>query len=124
MRYLRIAAVFSLSILCLSLLATAKQNKFGVADSRLVNLTAPTMVGDVLLPAGNYKVTHIMEAENHIMVFKEVNAKNPAEARVKCRLVPLAQKATRDEQTIVLNGSSQRVLHSLIFTGDSAQHVF
>jgi hypothetical protein len=124
MRYLRIATVLSLGILCLSLLATARPNKYGVADSREMNLTAPTLVGGVLLPAGDYKVIHIMEGENHIMVFKEMHAKNPAEARVKCQLVPLAQKATRTEQVIVVNAANQRVLHSLVFEGDSAQHVF
>lgn len=124
MHRLRIATILSLSILSLSLLATAKQNQFGVADSRSVNLTAATLVGDVLLPAGDYKVMHTMEGENHIMVFKQVRTKNPAEARVKCHLVPLAQKATRSEQVLVLNQANQRVLQSLVFKGDSAQHVF
>jgi hypothetical protein len=124
MRHLRIATVLSLGILCLSLLAAAKQNQFGVADSRNVNLTAPTLVGDVLLPPGDYKVIHTMQGENHIMVFTQVKTKKPAEARVKCHLVPLAQKATRDEKVLVLNQAKQQVLQSLVFKGDSAQHVF
>jgi hypothetical protein len=110
-------------ILGLSLLAAAK-NKFGVADSRSLTLTAPTLVGEVLLPAGDYKVTHTMEGENHIMVFKQLNTPKPAEARVKCQLVPLAQKATRDEVTFGFNAANQRTLHSMIFQGDTAQHVF
>ena len=124
MRYLRIATVLFLGTLCLSLLAAAKQNKFGIADSHDVTLTEPTLVGDALLPAGNYKVIHTMEGENHVMVFRQLSTKHPAEARVKCQLVPLTQKATRGEQVFVLNAANQRVLHTLVFKGDSAQHEF
>lgn len=124
MRRLTITTALSLAVLCLTLVATAKQNQFGVADSHDVTLTQPTLVGDVLLPAGDYKVIHTMEGENHIMVFKKLNTKNPAEARVKCQLVPLTQKATRSEQIFVFNAANQRVLHTLIFKGESAQHEF
>jgi hypothetical protein len=117
-------AVGAMCVLGLSLCVAAKQNKFGVANTRDVNLTAPTLVGDVLLPMGDYKVTHTMQGENHIMVFKQLNTKNPTEARVKCQLVPLGQKAVRDEEVFELNAANQRVLHSMIFKGDTAQHVF
>jgi hypothetical protein len=122
MRSLKVLGVIAICLLALT--AMAKQNKFGVADSRNLSLTAPTLVGDVVLPAGDYKVIHTMEGDNHIMVFKQVNAKNPAEAKVKCQLKPLTQKAPRDEQGFVFNAANQRVLHSMIFKGDSAQHVF
>ncbi len=123
MRSLKVLGVLAICFLALTF-AVAKQNQFGVADSRNVSFTAPTLVGDVILPAGEYKVIHTMEGENHIMVFKQVNAKKPAEAKIKCQLVPLTQKAQRDEQSFVFNAANQRVLHSMIFKGDSAQHVF
>jgi len=124
MRSFKVVVASAICVFGLSLLAAATQNKFGVADSRSLTLTAPTLVGDVLLPAGDYKVTHTMEGENHIMVFKQLNTKKPAEARVKCQLVPLAQKATREEVAFGLNAANQRTLHSMIFKGDTAQHVF
>lgn len=124
MRSLRFVAVLALCALGLTVLAGAKQNKFGVSDSRSIEITAPTRVGNVLLPQGNYKVLHTMEGENHIMVFKQLKTKTPAEARVKCQLVPLAKKADRDEQAFVVNAANERVLHTLVFKGDSAQHVF
>lgn len=123
MRSFKVLVVAAMCVLGLSFLAAAT-NKSGVADSRNLTLTAPTLVGDVLLPAGDYKVTHTMEGENHIMVFKQLNTKKPAEARVKCRLVPLTQKAARDEVTFGFNAANQRTLHSMIFKGDTAQHVF
>jgi len=124
MRSFKVLVVAAMCVFGLSLLAAATQNKFGVADSRNLTLTAPTLVGDVLLPAGDYKISHTMEGENHIMVFKQLNSKKPAEARVKCLLVPLAQKATRDEVGYGFNAANQRTLHSMVFKGDTAQHVF
>jgi hypothetical protein len=124
MRSVRFVAVLAIFILALSLLASATQNKFGVADSRNIAITAPTRVGGVLLPAGDYKVLHTMEGQDHIMVFKQLRAKKPVEAHVKCQLVPLAKRAERDEQAFVINAANERVLHTLVFKGDSAQHVF
>jgi hypothetical protein len=124
MRLLRFVAVLGMCVLGLSLFAVAKQNKFGVADTYKIAFTAPTRVGDVLLPQGNYQVLHTMEGPDHVMVFKQLNSKKPAEARVKCQLVPLPKKAARDEQAFVINAANERVLRTLIFKGDSAQHLF
>jgi hypothetical protein len=124
MRSVKVIAVVAMCVLGLSLIAVASQNQFGVADSRIMQLTAPTRVGDVLLPEGTYKVEHTMQAQDHIMVFRQLNTKKPAEARVKCQLVPLATKATRDEQAFLINAANERVLHTLVFKGDAAQHVF
>jgi|SRR5579862_7667283 len=123
MRSVKVIAVIAMCVLGLSLLAVAK-NQFGVADNRTIQITAPTRVGDVLLPEGMYKVEHTMQAQDHIMVFRQLNTKKPAEARVKCQLVPLTSKATRDEQAFLINAANERVLHTLTFKGDSAQHVF
>jgi hypothetical protein len=124
MRALKFVAVVGMCILGMSLLAIASRNQFGVADSRNIVITAPTLVGGVLLPKGSYQVLHTMEGQDHIMVFKQLKTKTPAEARVKCQLVPLPKKAERDEQVFVINAANQRVLHTLVFKGDSAQHVF
>jgi hypothetical protein len=124
MRVSKRFALIAICILAVSLLATASQNKFGVADSRTIELVAPTWVGGTLLPRGNYKVIHTMEGQDHIMVFTQLNTQKPAEVRVKCQLVNLAKKADRDEQIYTMNPSHERILHELVFRGDSAQHVF
>jgi len=118
MRSLKFVAVVAMCVLALGLVASASQNKFGVADSRDINFTAPTWVGGVLLPKGDYTVLHTMEGENHIMVFRRVKTNKPIEAKIKCQLVPLAQKAPRDEQAFTLNAAKERVLHTLVFRGD------
>lgn len=125
MRVVKAIALVALCVLGATLLLNAGQTKFGVADSRQIKFANPMMVGDVLLPAGEYQVLHTMEGDNHIMVFKQMNAKGtPAEARVKCTLVPLGEKAAQTQQIYATNASNERVLHELIFRGDTAKHVF
>jgi hypothetical protein len=124
MRNLRSTALFFAFILCLSSMLQAATNKYGVADVRKVTFSAATRVGDVLLPQGNYEVRHVMEAENHMMVFKQLDTNKPAEARVKCNLVQLKEKAEANQVIYESNGANERVLRTLRFRGDLAEHVF
>jgi hypothetical protein len=123
MRFLKVTALFFAIILCVSGVLSAKTSKYGVADVRKVTLTAPTRVGEVLLPQGQYEVRHLMEGDNHIMVFNKIGGKS-VEARVKCNLVPLNQKADHDQVVYTLNAAKERVLQSMRFSGDTAEHVF
>lgn len=124
MRNLKSTALFFALILCLSSMLQAGTNKYGVADVRKVTLSAPTRVGDVLLPQGDYEVRHVMEAENHMMVFKQLGTNKPAEARVKCNLVQLKEKVDGNQVIYESNGANERVLRTLRFRGDLAEHVF
>ena len=49
---------------------------------------------------------------------------NPAEARVRCKFVPLKAKADGDQVIYVFNAANEKVLQTLTFRGDLAQHVF
>ena len=122
MKSLRTAVFCIATLLTFVALVSAGTNKYGVTDVHKLTLTAATRVGDALLPQGQYEVRHVMEADSHFMVFKQLSGK--AEARVKCNLVPLKQKAERNEVTYVLNAAQERVLQTLKFSGDKAEHVF
>jgi hypothetical protein len=124
MRLIKLLSVFAVCILAATMFANATDTSFGVAATHNLQLTEPTWVGGVLLPRGNYTVQHTMEGPNHIMVFKQIKGKKPAEARANCQLLPLAKKAAQDELAFTQNSAKERVLQSLIFRGDSAQHVF
>ena len=124
MRSWKVVLVVALCILGLAVLANAGQNKFGVADRQNLTFTAPTRVGGVLLPKGEYQMLHTMQGEEHVMVFKQLNSRKPVEAQVKCKLMPLAQKAQQNEQGYSLNAANERVLQRLVFRGDMAEHVF
>jgi hypothetical protein len=43
---------------------------------------------------------------------------------VKCTLMSLGAKATRDEKEYNVNAANEFVLQELIFKGDRAKHVF
>lgn len=124
MRILKITTLFIVVLITFSAALSAKTNKYGVSDVRKVSFGAAMRVGDVLLPPGDYEVRHVMEAENHIMVFKKMDASKATEARVKCNLVTLKQKAERDEVIYQINAANERVLQTLRFRGDLAEHVF
>jgi hypothetical protein len=124
MRNLKSTALFFAVILCVSSLLQAGTNKYGVGDVRKLTLTAPTRVDDVLLPAGDYEVRHVMEAENHIiMVFTQLGTNKPAQTRVKCNLVQLKEKVNGNQVIYESNGASERV-RVLRFRGDQAEPVF
>jgi hypothetical protein len=99
----------------------ATDNPMGIAPKQTMNLSQPTVVGGSLLPAGEYKVTHEMQGQTHIMNFQQVGGK--ATATSKCNLVPLAEKAPRSEQRFTENAKNERVLTQMTFRGDKATHV-
>lgn len=124
MRSVITVALVAVCVVALGTLLFASQNKLGVANIQTVSFDEPIRVGNVLLPAGDYQVTHTMEGDNHIMVFQQLHVKNPAEARVKCTLVPLPVKANHTEKFYTHDSANQHVLVELTFRGDTAKHVF
>jgi hypothetical protein len=120
-----------LRVLCLSLCVVAfgsmsmagSKNSMGIHEVNNVTFVAPVRIGTVLLPAGEYVVRHVMDQQDHIMVFKSVHGKNN-EVKAKCTLVPLAKKADRSEEIYKINAKNERELQELVFRGDTSKHVF
>lgn len=110
-------------VLMLGAVASA-ENQLGIADKYRLSFSDKIRVADTLLPKGDYEVTHVMEGSNHIMVFRQLGTKKPAEVRAKCTLVPLGTKADANQQLYVMNAANERVLEELVFKGDQAKHVF
>ena len=121
MRSLKLLAVF-VCVLVLGCVAVAGKN-LGIRDVSRVTFVAPIRVGTAVLPAGDYLVRHTMDGENHVMVFESVKTKT-VEAKVRCKLVPLAEKASQSETVYQMNAANERVLQELVFRGDTAKHVF
>ena len=111
-------------IFMVSFFAVAEQKPQGIADTYRVTFSEKIRVADTLLPKGDYEVRHVMEGQNHIMVFHQLGTKKPAEVRAKCTLVPLETKANTDQKIYIVNAASEHVLQELIFKGDKAKHVF
>ena len=122
---LKMTVCLSICALLLGTFVAAQQNKqLGVADKHQVAFLNPTRVANVLLPQGDYRIVHTMEGDTHIMVFTQEHVKHPVEARAKCSLVPLQEKATQTHTVYALNANSEHVLVELIFEGETAKHVF
>jgi hypothetical protein len=122
MRLVKFMAV--LMLVSIAGLAMAELNQYGVADIQKVTFNDPMKIGQVVLPKGEYKVQHVMEGENHIMVFTQQRVANPAEARIKCELVKLTGKAERTQLLYTQDASNTRILQEIVFKGDTAKHVF
>jgi hypothetical protein len=126
MRFLKVLGMLVCALALVSMLvssAAGEDKKLGIREVSRVTFVAPMRVGTALLPAGDYLVRHTMEGQKHIMVFQPVRGNGP-EAKVKCALVPLAQKAAQTQTIYVLNAANERVLQELIIRGDTAKHVF
>jgi len=121
---MRIGLLFVL-LLGVTALFAGNLNKYAVADQRQLTLSQQVKIGDTLVPAGDYKVLHVMEGEEHVMLFKQLDvpAKKAVVVKVKCTLKPLPEIATSNEQHYQLEDGVQ-VLTMLQFKGDKAQHIF
>ena len=113
-----------LFLLAFSAVSVAEQHFLGVADTYKVSFAEKVWVANTLLPQGDYQIRHVMEGQDHIMVFHQLRAKKPIEVRAKCTLISLPVKANADQRSYTLNAANERVLHELIFRGDEAKHVF
>ena len=123
MRQIVVGILVLMCVLMLGTLAVA-ENQLGIAGTYRVSFSEKVRVADTLLPQGNYEIRHVMEATDHIMVFRQLVTKKPLEVRAKCTMVPLSAKATDDQKVYILNAANERVLHELVFKGDHAKHVF
>ncbi len=103
-------------------LAIAGEN-LGIRESGKIDFTSPTRVAGTLLPAGEYLVRHTMEGQEHVMVFQSLNHK-VQDVKAKCQLVQLGKKADQTRTVYQVNAANERVLQELVFSGDTAKHVF
>ncbi|HVP42617.1 MAG TPA: hypothetical protein VMS96_04260 [Terriglobales bacterium] len=113
------AAIFA--IILLGTLVSAQNVPVGKTYD--LTLSAPARVGDVTLAAATYRVTHLMENGQHVMVFKGVRG-DKKEYRATCKMRELRAVAKYDEQHFAELSAKERVLTSLVFAGDKVEHVF
>ena len=123
MRQIFAGVLILMCVFILGAVATA-ENQLGIADTYQITFSEKVRVADTLLPKGEYEIRHVMEGQDHIMVFRQLKTKKPVEVRAKCTLVPLSVKANESQKIYVLNAANERVLQELVFKGDRAKHVF
>lgn len=88
-----------------------------------IQLDAPVRAGEVLLPAGEYRVRHILEGDKHFLLFRQF-AGERKEFKVACTMEPLPEKARQSEQHFRDLPGGEIALLSLVFRGDTVRHLF
>ena len=120
MSYRKLAIV--LAIVSLVGLAAWASDTMVSWKSKNLKLDDGARVGSVMLPAGEYKVTHEMEGTQHILVMA-LAGRNKQTFRVACSMQPLATAATQNEQHYRFEGKD-KILVGLVFEGDTVFHAF
>ncbi len=94
-----------------------------IGKSRDLVLRLPAQAASITLPAGEYRVTHVMDGEKHVLVFKALKGERK-EFRVPCKMHALDVEARHTEQHYEMTSAGDRVLTSLVFQGEKVEHVF
>jgi hypothetical protein len=68
----KVLVLVLVGVMALAVLASGANNKFGVADARMPDLQRQHTNRDALPPRGQYRVRHVMDEENHVMVFQKL----------------------------------------------------
>jgi hypothetical protein len=117
---MRKSAIFViLTFIAAAALSFAEQGSFGVNRTRPITFREQVRIASQVLPAGEYRVQHVMQGENHVLLFKRAGN----EFRVNCTMTTLPQKS-RDTRLVFNDGPDGRVLIGLVFKGDDFQHDF
>src|SRR5215469_4928252 len=75
-------------VLAMCAVALASEKNLGIHKVADVSFEAAVQVGTTVIPAGQYKVRHTMDGQDHVMTFTR-NGRNEV-YKVKCTLVALA----------------------------------
>lgn len=118
MSYRKIAIV--LAIVCVVGLAAWADDAMVAWKSKDVKLDESARAGSVMLPAGEYKVTHEMQGDQHILVMA-LSGKEKQTFRLPCMMQRLDKPATQTEQHYRVEGK-EKVLVGLVFQGDKFFH--
>ena len=116
---MRKTIIFVITALISATTLLVAQQNFGVNRTKKLTLRDQVRIGSQILPPGQYQVKHVMNGENHLMLFKN----DRQEFRVNCTMSALPQKA-RDTRLLFSERPDGRVLTGLIFEGDTFQHEF
>ena len=120
MSYRKLAIV--LAIVSLAGIAVWASENMVSWKAQEVKLSQPARAGNVLLPAGEYRVVHEMLGTQHILAMTLLG-KDKQTFRVPCSMQPLAKTATQTEQHYRYEGK-EKILVGLVFVGDTVFHSF
>lgn len=88
-------------------------------------------VGDQLLKEGTYQIQHVIEGEDHVIVFRKMSrdyyghlVSGKEVARVKCRVEPLGEKAKHGGVRFGTNAAGEKTVEEVHVRGENVTHLF
>lgn len=98
-----------------------------------VHFTTAVKAGDALLKPGMYQVQHVVEGDDHVIVFKEMEmpaayrmSNTPVGkevARIKCKVEPVDKKAGNTKITLQANDKGEKEITEVQVAGEAFKHL-
>jgi hypothetical protein len=127
-----IMAVIFLLLGAFSIPALAQNENTG--KKATFSFDSPVRVGQVLLKPGIYQIQHVMEGDQHVLIFRKMVDTGYAygspvfsdkiAARAVCRVEPLGEKAKNSGIRYGVNSAGERTIEALYIQGENVRHVF
>jgi len=98
-----------------------------------VHFAAQVKAGDVVLKPGMYQAQHIVEGNDHVIIFREMdmpagykmgNTQVGKEvARIKCKVEPVAKKVSNTRITLRTNAAGEKEISEAQIAGEAFKHL-
>jgi hypothetical protein len=129
------SAMLILLLGILSLPALAQhEDMVRIGKKGVIPFDTPVRVGDTLLKPGSYQIQHVMEGQDHVIVFKKMLDPSPGygpatasekeTTRMKCRVEPLGEKAKYGLIRFGKNAAGEKTVEEVQILGENVKHVF
>lgn len=99
----------------------------------MTKFSSKVRVGDVVLKSGMYHVQHVIEGNDHVIVFKPVTMPAGKEfpmweekevVRLKCKIEPVDKAVRNTKIQLGRNASGERVIEVIQIAGERVKHTF
>ena len=133
-RVLVASVVFAFSLGMFSSQLFAQQENSLIADKGgKFHIGSSVLVGTALLKSGMYKVQHVKDGNDHVLIFRIIRMnkyKNPMGnerlgeevVRVKCTIDPAGKTWKHTKLIMVRNSSGQKVVEAVEIAGENVLH--
>src|SRR5215510_10447588 len=98
-----------------------------------VRFAAQVKAGDAVLKPGMYQAQHVVEGNDHMIIFKEMDmpagykmGNTPVGkevARIKCKVEPVAKKVGNTKITLRTNSAGEKEIAEVQVAGESFKHL-
>ena len=135
-RIIMAVALLVSAIAVLNLTASAADDKtkdFTIGKKGVIHFNVPVRAGDTLLQPGMYQLQHVVEGNDHVVIFKSVEMpagyrhgntpiSKEVSARIKCKVVA-AEKVNKTNLTLRTNAAGEKEIAEVQVAGEAFKHL-